>query len=133
MNDRDIAQAFGDLASDAMSGFSGSMGRLVKLLPAVRLIVPVHPDARPGGMVAIMMLRDEKGRRLLPAFTTDESFRRWQLAKSSGTLPAVTIFEETLAGPFDALVLDPAGPRRTEMVRLKLQESLALMRSGLDN
>ena len=61
----------------------------------------------------------------LPAFLSEKALRRWISQDTPfGTPPAHAIFVTVLDGPFNALVLDPAGPKRIVLDRSLIEAAL---------
>ncbi|MDP9274791.1 MAG: SseB family protein [Chloroflexota bacterium] len=115
------------------SGASGALVELARLLPNVRLVVAVRGRPAPGESIAIPVIKTDDGKMLLPCFSSESSFFRWSARgdfAESGTLPALAIFEEVLAGPFEGLVFDLAGPNRMIVEREVLLTAVNLARSG---
>ena len=66
---------------------------------------------------------------VLPVFSSEATLKRWGFGDLWGTLPALVIFEEALAPPFDALVIDAAGPKRMVIGREVLMTIVNIARS----
>lgn len=111
------------------SGANGAVATLARLAPDVRLVTPVEKAPTPGERIQVPGLTGEDGRILFPVFSTEATFRRWGFRDLWGTLPALAIFEEALAPPFDALVIDAAGPNRMEIQREVLMTLVNIARS----
>ena len=115
------------------SGARGALVELARLLPKVRLVVAVRSRPVPGELIAIPVIKADDGKAFLPCFSSESSFLRWTGRGEfgeSGTLPALPIFEEALAGPFAGLVFDLAGPNRMIIERDVLMSAVHLARSG---
>ena len=111
-------------------GSTDALERLAELLPQVKLVVPVTKHPAPGEPVEVLSLRTADGRELLAVFDNESAFRRWGLGSEWGTMPVKAVFEAALAGPFDALVVDPSGPHRMEIDRIILLSVLGMTRSN---
>jgi hypothetical protein len=111
-------------------GSTAALETLADLLPQVRLVVPVTKHPARGETVEVLSLRTADGRELLAVFNNERAFRRWGLGTEWGTMPAKAVFEAALAGPFDALVVDPSGPHRMEIDRTILLLVLGITRSN---
>jgi len=115
------------------SGATGALVELASLLPKMRLVVGVRNLPAPGESIAIPFIRTDDGRTLLPCFSSEQSFLRWSArgdVGEFGTLPALVIFEQALAGPFEGLVFDLAGPNRMIIERDVLLSVVHLARSA---
>jgi len=121
------------LFSDAASGFVKATLRLAPMLRDVRLIVPVRRRPLPGEPLDLLMMRKSDGSLFLPVFTGQGEFGRWKLAGPHGTLPALNLFQEALTGPFALVVVNPAGPRRSELNRQIIGTLVSLAHSGSDH
>ena len=129
----DDVEAFTRALSRVHSGATGALVELAALLPRVRLVVAVTKRPAPGESIAIPVIKTDDGKMLVPCFSTESSFLRWSERGDfgeSGTLPALAIFEEVLAGPFEGLVFDLAGPNRMIVEREVLLTAVNIARSG---
>jgi len=115
------------------SGATGALVELARLLPKVRLVVAVQGVPAPGASIAIPVIKTDDGKALLPCFSSESSLLLWSARgefREFGTLPALPIFEEALAGPFAGIVFDLAGPNRMIIERDVLLSAVHLARSG---
>ena len=132
-NESDGVEEFVRALSRVHSGASGALVELARLLPTVRLVVAVRNRPVPGESIAIPVIKADDGKMFLPCFSSESSFLRWSTRgdfRESGTLPALPIFEEALAGPFEGLVFDVAGPNRMIIQRDVLLSAVHLARSA---
>ena len=84
------------------SGAIGALVELAELLRKVRLVVAVRNLPVPGEPIAIPVIKTDDGKALLPCFSSESSLLLWSARGEFGefgTLPALPIFEEALAGP----------------------------------
>ena len=113
------------------SGAIGALVELAELLRKVRLVVAVRNLPVPGEPIAIPFIKTDDGRTLLTCFSTESNFLRMRHhGEHFGTLPALVVFEQALAGPFEGLVFDLAGPNRMIIERDVLLSAVHLARSA---
>ena len=111
------------------SGANGALATLAHLAPDVRLVVPVEKAPTPGDRIQVPGVKEDDGRIVFPVFSSEATLKRWGFRDLWGTLPALAIFEEALVPPFDALVVDAAGPNRMVIGRDVLMTLVNLARS----
>jgi len=111
-------------------GSSEAVVKLARLLPGVRLVVPVDNLPAPGERLSVPGFRGEDGRIALTCFSSEMTFKRWGWKKEWGTLPALAIFETALGEPFDVLVVDAYGPVPMVLEREVLMTIVNLARSA---
>jgi hypothetical protein len=96
-----------------------SDARVVEFLSRFQLVLPTADGRR------FPFLTNDRGEKLLPAFTTDQTFVTWERAQTErfgrGTIPALTVFQIAAEESFDAVVVDPAGPDRIEFARTDIE------------
>jgi hypothetical protein len=89
--------------------------RVVAALAHTTFVLPT-PDGR-----TFPFLSNDRGEKMLPAFTSDATFMIWEREQSRrfgrGTLPAADVFDTALAQGFDVVVIDPSGPNYVEFGR----------------
>jgi hypothetical protein len=115
------------------SGANGALPTLARLAPQVRLVVPVEKAPTPGDRIQVPGVEEDDGRIVFPVFSSEAALRRWGFRDLWGTLPALVIFEEALIPPFDALVIDAAGPNRMVIGRDVLLTLVNIARSEPDH
>jgi hypothetical protein len=95
---------------------SGDSQRVLALLPAVRLLVPVVAtpaagEAQMEAQLAVPALVNEAGRRALPAFTSVAELAAWDADARPVPMPGHRIFAAALAEGYDGVVLDVAAAK----------------------
>jgi hypothetical protein len=111
------------------SGSNGALATLAHLAPEVRLVVPVEKAPTPADRIQVPGVKEDDGRIVFPVFSSEATLKRWGFRDLWGTLPALVIFEEALIPPFDALVIDAAGPNRMVILRETLMTVVNIARS----
>ena len=115
------------------SGASGALPTLAHLAPEVWLVVPVEKAPAPGDRIQVPGVKEDDGRIVFPVFSSEATLKRWGFRDLWGTLPALVVFEEALVPPFDALVIDAAGPNRMVIGRDVLMTLVNISRSEPDH
>jgi len=111
------------------SGANGALATLAHLAADVWLVVPVEKAPTPGERIQVPGVKEDDDRLVFPVFSSEATLKRWGFRDLCGTLPALAVFEETLASPFDALVIDAAGPNRMVIGRDVLMTLVNIARS----
>ena len=107
----------GDAEPDFAAALSaGDHARVLALLPATRLLVPVVAVPAPVAVgsgeaeMAVAVLVNADGMRALPVFTSLASLVEWRADARPVPMPGARVIAAAVAEDYDGLVIDVAGP-----------------------